>query len=72
MLKKHLADGLEYTEISPETLKAIKKAINLYTNDSSTFMDKGKELFYMLHETQDVKEAVSAFLEKRVASFVHK
>ena len=25
MLKKHLADGLEYTEISPEILKAIKK-----------------------------------------------
>jgi hypothetical protein len=25
MLKKHLADGLEYTEISPEILKAIKQ-----------------------------------------------
>ncbi|MED4224562.1 enoyl-CoA hydratase/isomerase family protein [Neobacillus cucumis] len=54
------------------TLKAIKKAINLYTYDSYTFMDKGKELFYMLHETEDVKEAVNAFLEKRKASFLHK
>ncbi|MCM3726537.1 enoyl-CoA hydratase/isomerase family protein [Neobacillus cucumis] len=53
-------------------LKAIKKAINLYAADSSTFMDKGKELFYMLHETEDVKEAVNAFLEKRKASFLHK
>ena len=25
MLKKHIADGLEYTEITPEILQAIKK-----------------------------------------------
>ncbi|WP_026691894.1 enoyl-CoA hydratase/isomerase family protein [Peribacillus kribbensis] len=53
-------------------LKAIKKAIKIYAADSSAFMEKGKQLFYMLHETQDVKEAVNAFLDKRKASFVHK
>jgi enoyl-CoA hydratase/carnithine racemase len=73
-------EGLSYAEelaqymadLPGTALQTIKKAINMYEANPASFLDKGKDLFCLVHETQDVKEAVSAFIEKRRPSFIHK
>jgi enoyl-CoA hydratase/carnithine racemase len=72
-------DGLQYTEelandlanLPGVALKVIKQAIKSIASNPKSFMDEGKELFYQVHESQDVKEAIAAFLEKRNPLFLH-
>ncbi|WP_134703983.1 enoyl-CoA hydratase/isomerase family protein [Ammoniphilus sp. YIM 78166] len=52
-------------------VRTIKQAIRAYVKDPQSFGDKGKEMFYHVHETHDVREAVQAFLEKRKPVFTH-
>lgn len=73
------AEGKNYTEeiarylasLPGTALKTIKQAIRMYSDNPAAFDAKGKELFYMVHETHDVREAVQAFIEKRKPSFIH-
>lgn len=73
-------DGLHYAEelannlvsLPGMALKAIKHAIKSIASNPASFVDEGKKLFYQVHESQDVKEAIAAFLEKRNPLFLHR
>ncbi|WCK56417.1 enoyl-CoA hydratase/isomerase family protein [Aneurinibacillus sp. Ricciae_BoGa-3] len=72
-------EGLRYTEelaqymanLPGVALQTIKQAVNMYDAAPESFIEAGKDLFYGVHETYDVKEAVSAFIEKRTPHFLH-
>ncbi|WP_027415514.1 enoyl-CoA hydratase/isomerase family protein [Aneurinibacillus terranovensis] len=53
-------------------LKTIKNAIKKYEKEKERFFNAGREMFACVHETEDVKEAVTAFLEKRKPVYQHR
>jgi len=53
------------------TIKTIKKSINNYKKGDS-FLQIGMYDFISLHETEDIKESVNAFFEKRNPNYQHK
>jgi enoyl-CoA hydratase/carnithine racemase len=64
-LAKHLA------ALSSIAVKAAKRAVNEYQAVKKDFNPIGRELFHQVHETEDVREGVQAFIEKRKPVFKH-
>lgn len=74
-----IGEGLKFSEdlsvtlshLPGTALKTIKEAIRSYAANPNDFDEMGKEWFFKAHETDDVREAVGAFLEKRKPTFTH-
>jgi enoyl-CoA hydratase len=65
-LEKSIHLAQELADRAPMAIKAAKRAINLVFEESLTEGLKGeREIFYDLFSTQDQKEGMKAFLEKR-------
>jgi enoyl-CoA hydratase len=69
-LEKSLAIAQEIASRAPLAIQAAKRAINqVYELHLSNGLDEERDLFFDLFSTQDQKEGMSAFLEKRKPSW---
>jgi len=65
-LEKSLSLAKEISSRAPLAIQAAKQAINLvYELSLTAGLDKERDMFFDLFSTQDQKEGMSAFLEKR-------
>ncbi|MGF9713826.1 enoyl-CoA hydratase/isomerase family protein [Paenibacillus naphthalenovorans] len=53
-------------------VQAAKRAVNMYLGSKHDFDAFGRGLFQQVHETDDVREGVNAFFEKRKPVFKHR
>jgi enoyl-CoA hydratase len=69
-----LAIASKLAALPGQSLRAIKQALSPPAGDDeiSAGLDRERELFMQLFETDDAREGVAAFREKRAASFRHR
>jgi enoyl-CoA hydratase/carnithine racemase len=64
--------ALQLASLPGAAVQAVKRAVNQYHASKLDFNPIGRELFFQMHETEDVKEAVQAFIQKRKPVFRHR
>lgn len=62
----------ELASLPAQAVQAVKKAVIQNGLSRADFHAAGRELFDQVHETEDVREGVQAFMEKRKPVFKHR